>query len=561
MLSFTISKRKFDLLILVFLLVSSTVFTLAFYDGKRPEGFIIKLSGLLAILLLSFTLGLSAFCNIFSSFRPLLIHRRHLGIATALVATVHATFTFLLHTQGDLSLLTMGSSPDSLATVPFLLWGFLALCILSLLAITSNQYSLNKLGKYWKTLHILIYPAYFFAVLHVMLGSFLTTEGLATIVYPLWAILFLMIGYAILKRQQEIPNTKETNQASNNGTTIDAYLSRFLSFEEEKAELSEEKTQTSSKNVVVDLDFVDGKEINGKSLQTILENSLEGGVDHIFECGGNARCSTCRVYIIEGLENCTPRTPAEQELAKKKGFEPHIRLACQTKAVGSIKLKRLVYDKEDILDAQIESSKNQNSSGKEMQLAVLFSDIRSFTPFTEANLPYDVVHMLNKYFNVIGQAIDDNHGFIDKYMGDGIMALFGLDEHRSEEVSPCVDATHAAIHMQEALAKINPYLEKYFHHEFQIGIGIHYGPVIVGNMGYPKKMQFTALGDSVNLAARIEAKTKELQAKILVSEHVQKGILSQGIEMGREFKSSIKGKTGEYCLYEVLGFAKSDPLK
>ena len=187
------------------------------------------------------------------------------------------------------------------------------------------------------------------------------------------------------------------------------------------------------------LDFVGDKKIHAKTSDTILDCSLKAGINHVFECGGNARCSTCRVIIINGLTNCLPRNLAELELSTHKKFSDDIRLACQTKFKGDVKLKRLVFDSEDIQEAEEESFP---IPAKEQSLAILFADIRSFTPFAESNLPYDVVHILNRYFNAISKPIFENRGYIDKYIGDGIMVLFGLDETR--EVHPCIDAMNAA---------------------------------------------------------------------------------------------------------------------
>lgn len=361
---------------------------------------------------------------------------------------------------------------------------------------------------------------------------------------PELVVVVFLFGFLLAALMIWLMQKKSTSQ-----TNKDEYLSRLLSIEPEQAK-QEDKEHIPPKKQSIQLNFLDDQPIRGHSQQTILANSLKKGVAIIHNCGGNARCSTCRVYIVEGLENCCQRNPAESALAEKKGLEAPIRLACQTRASGDITLKRLVYDKEDSKEAGRQKIIT-GSSGKEMNLAILFCDIRSFTPFTEKNLPYDVVHMLNKYFNFIGQAIDDHFGFIDKYMGDGIMALFGLNQQRSQQTHPCLDASRAAIDMQKSLQPLNQYLNRHFQHQFQIGIGIHFGSVIVGNMGFHKKMQFTALGDSVNLAARIEGKTKELQTGILVSEEVKKNLVDSEITIGEAFQSQIKGKTGSYCLYTI----------
>jgi adenylate cyclase len=129
-------------------------------------------------------------------------------------------------------------------------------------------------------------------------------------------------------------------------------------------------------------------------------------------------------------------------MANIKGFSPEVRLACQTRVVGPVKVKRLVHDNEDIRKA---ADVGRDYTGREAELAVMFADIKGFTSFAENHLACDIVHALNRYFNAIGKVIDHHGGYIDKYMGDGIMVLFGLKKDRS--TSPCEDAVSAALEM------------------------------------------------------------------------------------------------------------------
>jgi len=132
--------------------------------------------------------------------------------------------------------------------------------------------------------------------------------------------------------------------------------------------------------------------------KTILETSLSSGIPHTHVCGGNARCSTCRVFILDGLENCMERNEKEKALAERRKFEPRIRLACQTKVSGDVTCKRLVKDEDDIAMLSQEIGPEHACTGQEKRLVIYFSDLRGFTTFSENNLPYDVVHVLNKYF-------------------------------------------------------------------------------------------------------------------------------------------------------------------
>lgn len=298
---------------------------------------------------------------------------------------------------------------------------------------------------------------------------------------------------------------------------------------------------------MTEINFIEDKIVTEENLSlSLLEISLKNQIPHIHACGGNARCSTCRVIILENLENVKPRNEKESKLAASKGFEENIRLACQTQITGNTKLRRLVIDKEDI---DIAISEKGETTGREKKVAILFSDIRGFTSFSEKALPYDAIHILNRYFNRMGLAVLDNNGYIDKYIGDGLMAIFGLKEDNPVDI--CLHAIKAGLQMIESLNDLNFYLKSHFDLEFKIGIGIHYGNAILGELGHRSKRQFTAIGDTVNMASRIESTTKKAGASFLISADMYE-IIKTCINRGRIFETKLKGKTGLYRLYEIL---------
>ncbi|MGA7937369.1 MAG: adenylate/guanylate cyclase domain-containing protein [Kovacikia sp.] len=290
----------------------------------------------------------------------------------------------------------------------------------------------------------------------------------------------------------------------------------------------------------------------GQEAFTLLDISLEAGIPHTHVCGGNARCSTCRVLITEGLECCGPRNAAEQDLAQRLHFTPEVRLACQTELVGEgkITLRRLSLDAHDIGMFHDESFGKiaPKFKGQEQQIAILFADIRGFTSFSEALLPYDVIYVLDRYFQLMGQEIRHHGGMINVYMGDGLMALFGVDNpDRAVE-----RAVRAGLDMLDALERLNPSLEALYHHRLKMGIGIHYGNTVIGTIGDPKNPNWTAIGDAVNFASRIEAANKALGTTFLISEETYNAVQDQ-VTINQRFLVQIPGKSGEYSLYEVTG--------
>jgi adenylate cyclase len=296
----------------------------------------------------------------------------------------------------------------------------------------------------------------------------------------------------------------------------------------------------------------DQRLVDAEDASTLLEASLSAGIPHTHVCGGNGRCSTCRVLILAGGEHCAPRTEAEQILAEQLQLDPSVRLACQTAIAqtGQITLRRLSLDADDMASFfdQASGTTNPRLLGQEKKLAILFADIRGFTTFSEALLPYDVIYVLNRYFQRMGAIIHRNRGMINVYMGDGFMALFGVEKpHRAVE-----RAIQAGVEMLQAVEDLNPALETLYGQKLRIGIGIHYGETVIGTIGDSNSPSMTAIGDAVNLASRIEAANKSLGTQFLISQAAYEQAASHVI-VGRNFQVQIPGKTGEYCLYEVTG--------
>jgi adenylate cyclase len=292
----------------------------------------------------------------------------------------------------------------------------------------------------------------------------------------------------------------------------------------------------------------DNKKISSSPDSTILEATLKAKINHMHVCGGNARCSTCRVYVLDGLNNCLPRNKREKQLAEKLGFPEDIRLACQTKISGDITIRRPVVDE---LDVEIISKQFEDASGtklgKEKDLAILFTDIENYTQFAEAFPPYDVVHVLNRYYQKMNEIIVQHKGIISDVAGDGILALFGVT---GESKNPVLDAINAVREMHTALIEFNKYLNQMYDRSFGIRAGINFGKVIVGNFDTGMMKKISAIGDTVNLASRIEAANKYFGTQLLISQSAYEE--TQGlVETKKMHRARLKGKSGEYVLYDI----------
>ncbi|GAB3309735.1 hypothetical protein GCM10027511_22450 [Hymenobacter humi] len=281
--------------------------------------------------------------------------------------------------------------------------------------------------------------------------------------------------------------------------------------------------------------------------QSILQANLIAGIPHVHACGGQARCSTCRVVVLQGLENCLPRNAAEQELADKLNLPAEVRLACQTCVQGDVALRRPIVDALDLAMARQEVEAPGQRLGEEKQLAILFTDIENYTPFAEALPPYDIIHVLNRYFRLMNEAISEHHGYLVDYVGDGILVIFGL-ERPNEAVADALAAVQA---MYRALDRLNPYLQQMYQRTFRVRAGLHYGPVVVGHVGEGPSRKLAAIGDNVNMASRIESANKELGTQFLVSEAVVQAA-GPDLFVHRSCARTLKGKSGKYQLYEVM---------
>jgi adenylate cyclase len=247
---------------------------------------------------------------------------------------------------------------------------------------------------------------------------------------------------------------------------------------------------------------------------TVLEASRLGGIPHASVCGGRGRCSTCRVRIEGGLETLPPARPEEQRLLERVGAPPGVRLACQLRPVHDVAVAPLLPATAGPTQA---APRGDGRGGREQEIAVLFADLRGFTGMAENKLPYDVVFVLNRYCEVIGGAITAAGGVPNQFSGDGVMALFGVDRGAEEG---CRRALTAARAMVAGIATLNGELAVELPTPLRIGIGIHTGPAIVGRMGYGDSAQLTAIGDTVNVAARLEQLTKEYACALVMSEDV-----------------------------------------
>ena len=196
--------------------------------------------------------------------------------------------------------------------------------------------------------------------------------------------------------------------------------------------------------------------------ETLLAAGLRSGVAFALACGGRAKCSTCRIWVEDGLDACSERTEIESQMAERLGLPEKVRLACQLKPTGDLAVRRLVLDETDLVMCSQLDRAVATRTGEAKHVTILFSDIVDFTSVSQRLSPYDVMYLLNRYFVEIGDIVERNDGFIDKFVGDGLMAVFGIEDRANAPLK----AVNTALQFLESVDRIKPFFESMYGIEF-----------------------------------------------------------------------------------------------
>jgi adenylate cyclase len=279
---------------------------------------------------------------------------------------------------------------------------------------------------------------------------------------------------------------------------------------------------------------------------SILETSLRFKVPHASVCGGKARCSTCRVRVVSDRSALPPPSAREAYVLARVGASanPSIRLACQLKPETDVAVIPVLPAN---VSADFVRNRRRVNIGEEHYVVSMFVDMRGSTKLAEARLPYDTVFLVNRFLEAASQAVIDAGGQPNQFVGDGLLALFGLG----------ADPATASRQALRAAAMVAANVE-YMNHEFaseldqpiRFGIGIHGGEVIIGDIGFRDHTVFTALGDAVNVAARLQDMTKSLNCAVIISEEVCRNASITGEALTRA-DISIRGRDQPLGVYTV----------
>jgi len=219
------------------------------------------------------------------------------------------------------------------------------------------------------------------------------------------------------------------------------------------------------------------------------------------------------------------------------------------------------YVTDEVVEKLMATGKLPDLGGEALQVTILFADIRNFTTISERLSPHEVVEMLNTYFSLICEPILDQRGTVDKFVGDAVMAVFGAPvphpDHAQRALGAALIIAARARDFQDWMARRFP--ERGLP-EFHIGIGLHTGEAVVGNIGSPRRLEYTSIGDTVNTASRLEGLTKELGWTIVASSATIDAA-GPGVLTGRRQSLHVKGRLETVEVFEFLGFtADADNL-
>ena len=267
---------------------------------------------------------------------------------------------------------------------------------------------------------------------------------------------------------------------------------------------------------MISLSYGNGRTVRVPKGLSVLEASLRNNMPHASVCGGRARCSTCRIRVIGDCGELPQPSQREAFVLNRVGAaDPSIRLACQLRPTSDLSFFQLFMPHAITANAH---ASNPARIGQERYLVSMFVDMRGSTKLAEKQLPFDTVFIVNRFLGAVSQAVIECGGQPNQFVGDGMLALFGLSANPQ---TACRQALRATAMIAANVDELNQFLSHDLREPIRFGIGIHGGEVIIGDIGYRDHMVFTALGDAVNVAARLQDMTKSLACEAILSEEVR----------------------------------------
>jgi adenylate cyclase len=267
---------------------------------------------------------------------------------------------------------------------------------------------------------------------------------------------------------------------------------------------------------LVRLSYPGGRVVEVPRGWSVLEASLRYHIPHASVCGGRARCSTCRIRVVGDIATLPSPSPREAFVLARVGAsaDPAIRLACQLRPETDIAFFPIFRPQ---VSASSLPAVTRVHSGEERYVVSMFVDMRRSTSMAEKRLPFDTMFLVNRFVAAVSSAVEAAGGQPNQFVGDGVLALFGVTA--SPEIA-CRQAVAAIEGIAANIDQLNKDLASDLREPIRYGIGVNAGEVVLGEVGFGARNVFTALGDAVNVAARLQDITKELGCDVVLSEEV-----------------------------------------
>lgn len=282
-----------------------------------------------------------------------------------------------------------------------------------------------------------------------------------------------------------------------------------------------------------------GRTVQVAQGMSVLEASREHGIAHLSLCGGRARCSTCRVRVSGPAAHLPAPGRDERLTLERVGAPQDVRLACQLRPTGDVQVAPLFRSP---AAAQAGRGDEQREVREVRAVAILFVDLRRWSGLAERQWPVDLSWVLDQYFERVGQAVHDSGGMANQFIGDSVMAIFGLD---TDLDTACRQAVQASALIDRRMQEWSHTFEVQFGQPVDFGMGLHAGRAAVGRVGFEHTTTFTAVGEVVNTASRLQEYTKSAQARLVLS-----------LEVAR--RAGVADGLGEVRQVQVRG--RSEPL-